>query len=90
MRHTRPRQAPSDRKDTQALQQETKGRKSWANLRPGNRVTVSENGRFPYEATIDLLTEDLTIVWVYCAGGPGRRAFDCREEITISPLPSGT
>lgn len=65
-------------------------RKNWADLRPGDRVTVSENGRFPFEATVDLLTEDSAVVWVFYAAGGGRRAFDHREDVTIRRISDDT
>lgn len=56
---------------------------NWANLRPGDRVTVSESGRFPYQATVDELTDDSSVIWVFSATGAGRRAFAATEGIDI-------
>jgi hypothetical protein len=60
--------------------------KNWASLRPGDRVTVSESARLPYEATVDVLTHDARVVWVLPVSGDIRRAFDCREETSICRL----
>lgn len=71
------------RKDTRTLPKEHPARKNWASLRPGDRVTVLESAHFAYQATVDVLTADARVVWVLPESGDSRRAFDCREEITI-------
>jgi hypothetical protein len=65
------------------LPKQHSARKNWASLRPGDRVTVAESEQFSYEATVEVLTEDARVIWVIPEKGDIRRAFDCREEITI-------
>lgn len=55
----------------------------WVGLRSGDRVVVTESDHVTYEATVDDLTTDARVVWVIPDSGDIRRAFDCREEISI-------
>lgn len=55
---------------------------NWSSLHPGDRVTVAESRKLPYEATV-VLTSDLGFVWVLPDSGSGRRVFDCREDVVI-------
>lgn len=39
-------------------------REDWTHLRAGDHVTVRESERRFYEATVDDLTEDSSVVWI--------------------------
>jgi hypothetical protein len=56
----------------------------WGHLRTGDRVTVWESRRFHFDATVDVLTEDSSVIWVLADSGAGRRAFGCNEDVNIS------
>jgi hypothetical protein len=55
---------------------------NWSDFRPGDRVTVAEFRKLPYEATV-VLTGDVGTVWVLPDSGYGRKVFDCREDVVI-------
>ena len=58
----------------------------WAVLKPGDCVIVREGKLHPFEAQVDLLTYDRTVVWVLPLSSGNRRAFHHADDVTISPL----
>lgn len=55
----------------------------WAELNPGDSVTVTEPGRrSTYQATVDTKTADSCVVWILADLGV-RRAFDSREGVEL-------
>ena len=62
-------------------------RKNWGGLRPMDRVTVQEGKAPPYQAIIDVLTENATVIWVLPAVSGSRRAFHYSDDVDITPIP---
>lgn len=62
-------------------------RKSWHGLNPGDRVVVREGEQAPYKAVVDVLTQDVTVIWVQPIGIGNRRAFHCGDAVEISAAP---
>lgn len=60
------------------------GRNAWTGLEPRARVIVQEGGGRSYEAVIDILTKDLSVVWVLPTTLTGRRAFHCSDDVSIT------
>lgn len=59
------------------------GRKDWADLLPYDRVTVQEGKETPYEAVVDVLTHDATVIWVLPVRSGSRRAFHYSDDVDI-------
>jgi hypothetical protein len=55
---------------------------NWSSFNPGDRVSVAEFRKLPYEATV-VLTSDVGVLWVLPDTGYGRKVFDCREDVVI-------
>jgi hypothetical protein len=66
------------------------GRKNWMELQPRDPVTVQDRKNFSYEAVVDVLTEDCTVVWVLPLGRGDRRAFHCSDNVDIVLKPRGS
>jgi nucleoid-associated protein YgaU len=59
-------------------------RDDWAGLQPQTRVVVQEGTKTSYEAVVDILTDDLTVVWVLPIALTGRRAFHHKDDVNIT------
>lgn len=57
----------------------------WAQLEAGDHVSVVEPGQDAYEAHVNAKTDDSTVIWI--DSPRGRRAFDFREGIRVTPKP---
>ncbi|MGO4590273.1 hypothetical protein [Paenarthrobacter sp. 2TAF44] len=64
---------------------EARTSQNWSGLRPTQNVLVSESVGEPYRATVDAITEDCTVIWVFSDTTHQRRAFDYREGVIVSP-----
>ncbi|WP_353713550.1 hypothetical protein [Arthrobacter sp. K5] len=58
---------------------------NWSGLSAGQHVTVTEPVGEPYQAVIDVKTDDSGVVWVETERMHVRRAFDYREGVIITP-----
>ena len=58
----------------------------WTTLKPGERVIVRDGKLPPFEAQVELLTYDRTVVWIQPLSSGGRRAFHHADDVTISPV----
>ncbi|AMB40245.1 MULTISPECIES: hypothetical protein [Paenarthrobacter] len=63
---------------------EARSRQNWSGLRPTRNVLVQESVGEPYQATVDAITEDFTVIWVVSDTTHQRKAFDHREGVVIS------
>ena len=61
-------------------------RTTWASLKVHDRVGVREHGKEYFEAVVDVLTEDRTVVWVLPTMMTGRRASHTRNDGEIVVL----
>ncbi len=59
-------------------------RHDWTGLEPQARVIVQEGRGTSYEAVVDILTEDMTVVWVLPTALTGRRAFHHNDDVDIT------
>lgn len=75
--------APTALKGWQIVSGEDTPRQDWSALRPGDRVSVSESGNPAYEARVDILTGDSSVMWILAGDLKSRKAFDCREDVVI-------
>ncbi|GGI00037.1 hypothetical protein GCM10007170_36260 [Arthrobacter liuii] len=55
----------------------------WTHLRPGQPVTVAENGHPARTGTIDAVTTDASILWVRLPGIAPRRMFLHTDPVDI-------
>ncbi len=59
-------------------------RTGWIGLQPQDRVLVKEEKKPTYEAVVDMMTEDLTVVWVIPSTTGTRRAFHSSDDVDIT------
>jgi hypothetical protein len=62
-------------------------RKSWGELGPGDQVTVHERKELPYEAIVDVLTEDALVVWVIPVLSGSWREFHSCDDVKLVKTP---
>jgi hypothetical protein len=65
------------------------GLRGWLELDAGDRVLVKEGTNPAYAATVEVLTDDRTVVWVLPVDMGSRRAFHCSDEVLITVAPQG-
>ena len=58
-------------------------RTDWAHMKPNDRVVVREAGKEPFEASVDIMTYDHTVIWLLPRSFGSRRAFHCNDEVDI-------
>lgn len=56
----------------------------WSRLEAGHRVVLIENG-LESIATVDAITDDSSVIWVFSVHDGQRRAIDYREGIVLVP-----
>ncbi len=62
-------------------------RTRWVGLQSLDQVTVHEGKRPSYEAVVDVITEDRTVVWVLPVTNGHRRAFHFTDDVDIILIP---
>lgn len=83
--HIRRRTTPVFRAPTVAHSADD-ARTAWTSFDPEDRVLVHEAGKAPFEAVIDVLTYDRTVVWVLPRTVGSRRAFHYSDDVHIVVL----
>ncbi len=83
MTKNHPRRSEPDMHPSRTSLSAPTARKDWGSLRPHDRVTVHEAKKLPYEAVVDVLTQDATVVWVLPIRIGIRRAFHYSDDVDI-------
>ena len=65
-------------------------RNDWTGLQPEAHVIVQDGREPSYEAVVDILTQDLTVVWVLPTALTGRRAFHHHNDVNFTVVAHGT
>jgi hypothetical protein len=61
-------------------------RGTWSTLRSRDQVVVQEGKGIPYEAVVDVLTGDATVVWIVPTAVGNRKAFHYGDDVVIEAM----